>query len=345
MENEVCSGVRNSSFKFASSSVFNLMSLLQLESIADAAAIVVQPATSPSTNPYLVYMASLSAGSRRAAGQALRVVADILQLGVGPEDVPWHLLRHEHTAAVRARLLDLTYAPGTANRILTALRGVLQVAFSLGQMNGEELARAKGVKSVRGSREPRGRALAPEEVQRLFDACGDPETVAGARNAAVLGLLFGAGLRRSEIVALDLSNYDGSAEVLRVVGKGNKERIVHVTNGSRRALAAWLRHRGDQPGPLFFPVDRVGRIAPRRMTDQAVFDLVRRLASKAGVAAMSPHDGRRSFISSLLDLGADLAVVQSLAGHQSPATTSKYDRRGERARRRAIEMLHVPFEG
>ena len=79
------------------------------------------------------------------------------------------------------------------------------------------------------------------------------------------------------------------------------------------------------------------------MTAQAVAELVVRLARKASVAGFSCHDLRRSFISDMLDSGADIVSVAALAGHSSPAITAKYDRRGERARRKAAELIHVPF--
>jgi site-specific recombinase XerD len=83
---------------------------------------------------------------------------------------------------------------------------------------------------------------------------------------------------------------------------------------------------------------------PSRLTPQAVLVILERRAGAAGVAHFSPHDLRRTFISELLDTGADLATVRALAGHARVETTAGYDRRGEQAKRRAAEMLHFPYE-
>jgi site-specific recombinase XerD len=147
------------------------------------------------------------------------------------------------------------------------------------------------------------------------------------------------------VVALDLADFNSTSGTLLIRGKGNKERTGYVSNGARAALDAWLRHRGLADGPFFFPVQKGGTILSRRITDQAVFDLVVRLAGRAGVVAFSPHDLRRSWIGDLLEAGADVSTVQQLAGHSNVATTGRYDRRGERTKRKAVELLFVPFMG
>lgn len=292
--------------------------------------------------PVRVYLASLAPGSRRAMRQALDVVAALLSAGSTAMDLPWGQLGYQHAAAVRARLAE-TYAPTTANKMLAALKGVVRQAFALGLMDANQYTRILAVKSVKGARVVKGRAISQAELKDLFVAC-DVTGPAGARDAALLGVAYGAGLRRSEIVGLDLADYDRRTGTLIVRGKGNKERTAYVTNGSRNALETWMALRGDEPGPLFLPVNKAGRIEQRRMTDQAVYMLLRRLAEKSKVASFSPHDLRRTFIGDLLDAGADIATVQALAAHASVTTTAKYDRRPERTRRRAAELLHVPFE-
>lgn len=306
-------------------------------------ALVVREAEPADRHPVRVYLASLAPGSRRTMRQALDVIAGLLMDGSDAMVFPWADLGYQHAAAVRSRLAE-TYAPTTANKMLAAMKGVIRQAFALGLIDADRYARILAVKSVKGTRVVKGRAVSHEELKALFATC-NVNTMAGARDAALLGIAYGAGLRRSEIVGLDLADYDRRTGVLLVRGKGNKERAAFVTNGSRNALETWLAVRGEEPGALFFPVNKADRIVRRRMSDQAVYMLLRRLAEKASVSSFSPHDLRRTFIGDLLDAGADIVTVQALAAHASVSTTARYDRRGERTKRRAAELLHVPFDG
>lgn len=272
---------------------------------------------------------------------ALRTIAQLMDSTADGMTFPFHKLGHAHMVAIRSRLAE-QYAPATSNRMLAALRGTMKAAFQLGLISADHRERVCSISPVRGSRVEKGRALSQAELRALFEAC-NTETPGDARNAALVGILYGCGLRRGETVALDIEHFDATTGRLTVKGKGNKERHVFVNKGSRDALYAWLAHRGDQAGALFLPVNKGGRVLHRRMTDQAVAELVVRLAKKANVSSFSPHDLRRSMISDMLDAGADIVAVQALAGHSSPAITAKYDRRGERARRKAAELINVPF--
>ncbi len=134
---------------------------------------------------------------------------------------------------------------------------------------------------------------------------------------------------------------DRAAWTLRVLGKGNKERRAYVLQ-ARPELEAWLVFRGQAPGPLFCAVDKAGRLSGTRLGESSVAYVVARVAARAGVGALSPHDLRRTFVGDLLDAGADIAMVQRLAGHAQVTTTQRYDRRGERAAARAAALLSIP---
>ncbi len=294
-------------------------------------------------NPALVYLASLAPGSRRTMRHALQSCAELLYPGSTFESFPWSMVRREHVQWVRTILSD-KLAPTTANKMLSALRGTVREAVELEQIPANEGARAISVKSVRGKREPKGRGLERGELKALFVACEHTKPEASARNSAVLALAYGGGLRRAELVGLDVSDLDLTQGLLRVRGKGDRERRVPLPAGSLTALRDWMSIRGDRPGPLLLPLKPNGTlVAARRLSDQAIYALLRRMAPRAGVSAFSPHDLRRSFIGDLLDAGADLSIVQQLAGHASPTTTARYDRRPEAAKQRAVERLDVPI--
>ena len=178
----------------------------------------------------------------------------------------------------------------------------------------------------------------------MFATCAQVTSPAGRRDSALLAVLYGAGLRRSEAVGLDVTDYEPEAGGLSVrCGKGKKERMCYVAAGAREAINDWLGVRGLIEGPLLLPVGKGGRIALRRMTAQAVYSRLKSIATRAGIRGFSPHDLRRTFVADLLDAGADISLVQQLVGHANVTTTQKYDRRPERAKQKAAGLLFVPY--
>jgi integrase len=294
-------------------------------------------------NPAAVYLAGLSEGSRRTMRQALDAIAAMVASGADALTLPWPEIRYQHAAAIRSELVG-RYAPATANKMLSALRGALKAAWLLGLVDAEAYRKAASVANVEGEALPAGRSIARGELQALMDACAADPGAAGVRDAAMVGLLYSCGLRVGELCALDVGDYDQETGELAIrVAKRGKQRLAHVLNGAAEALADWLDVRGEGGGALFYPVRRGGHVWPGRLTPQAVAYVLKRRARQAGVKALSPHDFRRTFVGDLLDAGADLVTVQKLAGHASPTTTARYDRRPEAAKRRAVELLHVPY--
>jgi len=290
------------------------------------------------------YLAGLAPASRRSQTAALRRIAGILGES-SPADVEWHRLPPAALDAVRSRLAA-EVAPATANRHLAAIRGVLRQAWRHGLLDLDTMTRMQDIRPVKGSRLLAGRMIPVEEQQAFFAACAEDESPAGARDAAVFGIMIGAGPRRQEVANLDLASLDRSDWSIRLVGKGGKERRFFLRNGTKSAMQAWLDVRGDAPGPLFHPVHRSGSVQRGRgMTSQAIYNLLETRSAAAGVPAIRPHDCRRTFISTALDRGIDISTVAGMVGHASVQTTSAYDRRGERAAEAAAAAMSVPYLG
>jgi integrase len=302
-------------------------------------------------NPAAVYLASLaSKHSRRVMAHGLRTIAALLTAedGAASEDrifsLEWGALRYAHTAAIRVRLLE-RYTPASVNRMLSALRGVLKEAWRLGYMSAEDYARACDIKSVRGETLPAGRELSGGEIMALVNACkADKIRALGFRDIAMLGVLYTCGVRRAELVALDVSDFDPDSGKLSIrAGKGRKARTVYAQGGTLFALRDWLNARGDSAGALFIPIQKNGKLVSRRLNAQTVYDMLKRRAVQAGVRDFSPHDLRRTFVGDMLDSGVDIATVANIAGHASIDTTRRYDRRPDETKKRAAEKLHFPY--
>jgi integrase/recombinase XerD len=220
-------------------------------------------------------------------------------------------------------------ASASAARAVIAVRSLHRFAQAEG-LTAEDPAR-----SIRPPKPPRRlpKALSLEQVQAML-AAPATDTEAGIRDAALLELLYGTGIRISEAVALDVDDVDrlvraGAGDPtpgLRVLGKGDKERIVPVGSYARAALDAYLvRGRpvlaaGGRGTPALFLNTRGGRLSR-----QSAWAVLRSVAEKAGITAdVSPHTLRHSYATHLLDGGADVRVVQELLGHASVTTTQIY---------------------
>lgn len=293
--------------------------------------------------------------TRRAMRQALDVVAGLLSAGRADAlGFPWARLTYDVTSSLPNRLAAEGYARTSVQKILSAVRGALKEAWRLERIGVEEYRRAADVQLKRATKLPpsTGRRIESRELRVLFDVCATDEGPAGERDAAILAVLYAGGLRRSEVVALNVGDYNRETGALEVLdGKGGTDRVVYLAGEARAALVAWLDGtRATLPrgpwSPLFLPINRHRRAYLRRLTDQAIYVILRKRAAEGRIlAALAPHDFRRTFISDLLESGADLAVAQQLAGHANPATTARYDRRGEKAKREAAARLHVPYTG
>ena len=182
--------------------------------------------------------------------------------------------------------------------------------------------------------------LTIDEVNRMMAAI-DLSSNEGHRNRAMMEMLYGSGLRVSELVNLPLSKIYLHEHYMLIEGKGSKQRLVPISPVAEEWFGYWLQERATWPYKPEFKdyafVNRYGRPLTRAM----VFTIVRRLCEKAGITkTVSPHTLRHSFATHLLQNGADLRVIQQLLGHEDLATTEIYTHLDVQDLRKAILQCH-----
>ena len=226
----------------------------------------------------------------------------------------------------RRHLDHIGLAPASVTRCVVAVRNLHRFAVGSGQLQADVTAGMSP--GTRSRRLPK--ALSMDQVESLL-AAPDTSTVEGLRDAALLELLYGTGARVSEVCALDVDDIrpvlDDPDLGLRLIGKGDKERIVPLGSYAAKAVDAWLiRGRpawaeiGNGEHALLL------NTRGRRLSRQSAWAVIRRAGEAAGldVEHLSPHSLRHSYATHLLDGGADVRVVQELLGHSSVTTTQIY---------------------
>lgn len=235
-----------------------------------------------------------------------------------------------------AWLLELGYARASVSRKLSALRSFFRFLKASGVIERDHTDLV---------RPPKRHHLLPfvaprREIEALLEA-PDPNKPEGVRDRALLELLYAAGLRVSEVAALDVDHLSLATQEVRVRGKGSKERVALLGVPARRALTSYLqgvrpRWRTRRSGSALF-LNRYGG----RLTARSIQKRVRHYAAAAGIDAdVHTHTLRHSFATHLLDGGADLRVVQELLGHSSPTTTQIYTHVSAAEARRAYLSAH-----
>jgi integrase/recombinase XerC len=232
------------------------------------------------------------------------------------------------TLAVRSYLAHL-HREKLANRSLARHLSTLRSFFRWACREGHiEKSPARGLPAPRVPK-TLPRAMTLPDTERLL-AAGDEDGLIPERERALFELLYATGLRVSEAAGLDLEDVDFSARLVRVTGKGSRERIVPFGDAASDALRAYLpsraalRHRARggnaEEGDALFVNARGGRLTPRSMARL----LKRRLRAAGLPEEISPHALRHTFATHLLQAGADLRAIQELLGHASLSTTQKY---------------------
>jgi len=246
----------------------------------------------------------------------------LLQLGASLADQNQRLLAVD-TELVRqfmSQLRERNYCKSTVARKLATLRSFYKFLVRRGQLGASPVASIRTPKQEK--RLPK--YLEVSEIEKLFSNC-DTSTLLGSRDRAILETLYSTGMRVSELVALNIEDIDLGQSVVRVAGKGKKQRVIPIGPGAVKAIVHYLdlrrnAMRGRQdPAALF--INKHGQ----RLSTRSVRRKLDKYLLEAGLdLSVSPHTLRHSFATHMLQRGADLRSVQELLGHQSLSTTQIY---------------------
>jgi site-specific recombinase XerD len=226
----------------------------------------------------------------------------------------------------RTHLSTRGLAPSTINVRLSAIRKLAEQAAEAGLLSSE---RALGIQKLKGARKLGIRAgnwLTKEQASQLLHA-PDIETLNGKRNRALLALLLGCGLRRTELANLTFNNVqqrEGRWVLPDLVGKGGRIRTVPLPAWVKAAIDAWATAAELSDGRVFRAIDKSGRIWGEGITAKVIWWVVLRYAKEVGIAKLAPHDLRRTCAKLCRAAGGDLEQIQLLLGHASVQTTEQY---------------------
>jgi len=255
------------------------------------------------------------AAERGAAANTLAAYRRDLE---GAEDLIGDLVTADRPALGRLAQGWADLAPSTVARKASALRQFYGFLVDQGLRRDDP----SGALPRPAPRRPLPKILSHAEVETLFARAemeADGERPAAIRLLALIELLYGSGLRATELVALPLSAVPRDAPLLTITGKGTHQRMVPVSTRARQAMSRWLAVR---------PIDSRYLFPSRgkHLTRIRLFQLIKDLATRAGIdpAKVSPHVLRHAFATHLLEGGADLRVLQTLLGHADIATTQIY---------------------
>lgn len=294
-------------------------------------------------DPVTYYLKMLGPNSRPTMRYVLQQVAERFGFDDIPiTEVPWHSIMPAHVVALREALGAEGYAVDTVKLYMNAVRGVLNAAWVLKLIPRETLDEIRQIKPPRGSSLPRGKNIKRNIIREIMENCSADSRPQGVRDAALIAVLYGSGMRKSESVNIKISDIDFAERCIYVVGKGNRELKKFAPDWVFEKVKAWIRFRAEFTPDAPFLFNRIrkgGKVLDCQITKDGIYHVVKQRGLQAGVSIM-PHDFRRSFITRVID-EHDLSIAQKLADHASTATTVRYDMRGEDKKRNVVDGMNL----
>ena len=276
--------------------------------------------------PVITYLSRLGAVTAVNALCRLTTMARLLSDGrLNAHTLSWSALRYHDTMRLRAALLARYPNRGTFAAFLATLKGVLAECRRLELLSADEFLRATDWPRARVPQQPVRRTLSDGELSQLFVVVAADQSLAGARDLALLAMLLGTGLRRAELADLRMEDYDRASGAVQVrSGKGGKPRLASLPTGFRPLLTRWVEARGLESGPFFRPVHHRGGILARGLSSSTIMMMLLRRAAEADLTDVTAHTFRRTYATQLHRAGTDLLLISQLLGHSSVQTTVRH---------------------
>ncbi len=241
----------------------------------------------------------------------------------------------EHFRSLLAELQEIGQEASSQARLISSLRAFFTYLQTEDLINNNPTELLESPKLGRKLPD----TLSWPEVQSILESV-DLGSTSGQRDRAIMETLYGCGLRVSELIDLRISNVYFKEEFVRVLGKGNKERLVPAGTHAIKHLKMYIKEvRVHGPIDLQFTDHVFLNFRGKRLSRVSIFNLVKKLTEKAGIQkTVSPHTFRHSFATHLVDAGADLRAVQEMLGHESITTTEIYTHLDREYLRSAIQF-------
>lgn len=293
------------------------------------------------TNPAETYLLSLDSEVNTSnSALALNRLCNKLESNSCYLSFDWSTLSYTRLIKLKSDLQADNYSAGSINTYMSLFKGVALDAWRQKLITTDDYLHIKDIKRVKNVRVLTGRSLPPEEIKKLITSCSKLKTKTGYRNAAVIALTYGAGLRVHEVANIKVSDY--KKDYITIIGKGNKERKMPLPSFVSKTVNRWLqvRTKMDCCG-LFLRIHRGDHIINSQLNKGSIRPIFIKVLNQVKSEHFTPHDLRRSYATNLLDANVDLFTVQNLMGHASVDTTRLYDLRGEKTKESAVKLL--PF--
>lgn len=242
-------------------------------------------------------------------------------LGADWEKIDGSHVSRSHIRYWISELSSQGLSPRSISRKVSSVKSLFSFAVKRGMLEknpAENISVPKLDKSL-------PKAIPKKDLQQVFDHMGEPVTWP-EQDTAILELLYGCGIRRAELLSLKIEDINFSQHQIRVLGKGNKQRILPLGNKASEALKHWLSKRDEILVELHPEASQhlFLSVTGKRMYSRLVHNIVERLLQPTNGSRKSPHALRHSFATHLLDGGADIRVIKDLLGHSSLAATQVY---------------------